>query len=133
MLSRYFRGKRALVLLPTTPDLSIEILLRSGRANRLFIGNPVMDSYLPSVWMPVITRQLARLQPGERLLMDRTGEAIATELAAHPSIDPIAHPIHGGASQVEWILRQIAERFKLRPMYEDQTGFVVAELESRAG
>jgi hypothetical protein len=135
LLARYLPGRRALVLLPSAEgqDLSVEILMRSKRANRLFIGFGDMDSFVPSVWIPIIRRQLQELRPGDRLLIDRTAQAIVATLRANPSIDPIAHPVDNGAAQEEWILRQIDERFQMRPIYEDHDGFVVAELMSRAG
>ncbi len=42
------RVARAIVVLPTAPDLGVEILMRARRANPLFIGDPVDDSLVPS-------------------------------------------------------------------------------------
>jgi len=132
LVARYLPGRRPLVLLPEAQDLQIELLMRSGLANRLFIGFGNMDSFVPHSWMPRLTQQIDQLRPGERVLIDRTALMIMATLRAHPSIDPIAHPIGTGTSQAEWILGRIAQRFRVRPIYEDQQGFVVAELVPRA-
>jgi len=36
-----------------------------------------------------------------------------------------------GTAQEEWILRQLDQRFRLRPIFVDQQGFVVAQLVAR--
>jgi hypothetical protein len=131
LLNRYIPGRRALVLLPTKPDLSIEILMRSGRANKLFIGDPNMDGFVPSNWVGEITKQIEGLRSGDRVLMDRTALAIATELHTHPLIDPITKVEDPGTKQEAWILRQLDKRFRLQPIYGDKEGFIVAELSAR--
>ena len=63
LLDRYLPGKRVLILLPTVPDLGVEILMRSRRVNSMFIGDPVDDSLVFSAWMPRLAaagRGLAR-------------------------------------------------------------------------
>jgi hypothetical protein len=131
LVARYLPGRRALVLLPAAQDLQIEVLVRSGAANRFFIGFGNMDSFVPSAWMPKLSEEITQLRAGDRLLIDRAAQAIVAALRAHPSIDPLTHPIGTGTSQSEWILRRIDKRFRLRPIYGDQQGFVVAELVPR--
>lgn len=131
LVARYIPGKRAVVLLPMAQDLQIELLVRGGRANRLFIGYGNMDSFVPSAWKSKIGQQIAELRPGDHVLIDRTAVAIIATLRAHPSLDPIAHPIGAGASQAEWALGRLDRRFRLKPVDEDQQGFVVAALVPR--
>jgi hypothetical protein len=120
-----------LILLPTVPDLGTEILIRSRKANSMFIGDPKADSLVPSVWTGKLGRQVGALRMGDRLLLDRTALAIAARLRADPAIDPLTHPIAGGWQEEEWLLRAITRRFELRPVYRDPDGLIVAELSAR--
>jgi hypothetical protein len=131
LLARYMPGRRALVVLPGEDDLAIEILMRSRRTNSLFIGDPNMDGFVPSVWIPKITRQIAQLRPGDRILTDHTASTVIAILRAHPEIDPLTQFVAPGAPQLNWILREIDKRFVMRPLATDPSGLVVAELESR--
>jgi hypothetical protein len=133
LLRRYIPGKRVLILLPTVPDLGTEILIRTRRANSMFIGDPKADSLVPSVWLPKLQRDVAALRAGDRLLTDRAGLLIAAALRANPAIDPLKHPIAGGFQEEEWLLREIDRRLRLRPVYRDPDGLIVAALVSRAG
>ncbi len=131
LVKQYIPGRRALVVLPETPDLATEILIRSGRANSLSIGDPKADGFVPSVWTNELTGEIARLRPGTRLLMSRTAQHVVAVLHADPSIDPLTHTIDGAIPQEEWILSQLDRRFVLRPIAQDREGFVVAELVRR--
>jgi hypothetical protein len=133
LLARYMPGSRAIVLLPTLPDLGVEILIRSRRANEFFVGDPKADAFVPaSEWRGTIARQIQALRPGERLLTDTTGLRIAVELRGRPAGYPLAHPLDGGNTQLEWILRQLEARFALRPIDRGSDGFVVAALATRS-
>jgi hypothetical protein len=131
LLERYMPGKRALILLPTVPDLGVEILMRSGRVNSMFIADPVDDSLVPALWMHKLTVDVAQLRAGQRLLIDHSTLTIIGGLRADPSIDPAAHPIDGGDQEDEWLLRAIGLRFQIRPVYRDPDGLIVAELVAR--
>ncbi|MDQ6607736.1 MAG: hypothetical protein M3Z06_14470, partial [Actinomycetota bacterium] len=131
LLSRYAPGRRVVILLPTAVDLSTEILMRSGKANRLFLADANQDTYVPSVWRPKISRGIAQLRSGQRLLTDRTALSLAAALHAHPAADPLQHPIGTGNPEIEWILGQVGRRFRLRPIARGGAGFVVAELVRR--
>lgn len=133
LLHRYIPGKRVLILLPTVPDLGTEILIRSRRANSMFIGDPKADSLVPSVWLPKLHRDVAALRAGDRLLTDRAGLLIAAALRANRAIDPLRHPIAGGFQEEEWLLREIDRRFRLQPIYRDPDGLIVVGLVPRAG
>ncbi len=131
LLSRYIPGRRVVILLPADVDLSIEVLMRSGKANRLFLGDANQDTFVPSVWKGKISRGIGQLRPGDRILTDAGGLALAATLQAHPAIDPVQHPIGTGNPEIEWILQQLGRRFALRPIHRGQAGFVVAELVPR--
>ena len=133
LLNRYAPGRKALIVLPLAPDLGIEILMRGHRTNSMFIADPVDDSLVPSLWMAKLTAQVQRLQAGQRLLIDRDALTVLDGLRAHPNIDPAKHPIDGGNQEVEWLLREIDRRFRLRPVYRDPDGLIVAELVPRGG
>jgi hypothetical protein len=133
LLDRYVPGRRALVVLPIFPDLGVEILMRARRTNTLFIGDPVDDSLVPSLWIGRLTAEVARLRAGQRLLIDRGAETVLAGLRAHPAIDPAKNPIAGGNQQLEWLLLQIDRRFRIQPIYRDRDGLIVAELASRQG
>jgi hypothetical protein len=134
LLARYVPGNKAIVLLPTSADLSLEILMRSKRTNRLFIGYGNMDSFVPSVWKPKISAQLNALAPGDRVLVDRTALSLIAFLRSHPAadpLDPFTNPLAGGTPQTEWVLRELDKRFALVPIARDAQGFVVARLARR--
>jgi hypothetical protein len=132
LLARYVPSSRAIVLLPTVPDLGTEILIRSRRANEFFIGDPKADALVQaSEWRGTIARQIEALAPGQRVLTDTTGLRIAAELRGRPPGYPLAHPLDDGNTQLEWILRQLDARFTLRPIDTTSDGFVVVALAAR--
>jgi hypothetical protein len=133
LLNRYMPAHAALVVLPTDPDLGVEILMRAHRVNSLFLGDPVDDSLVPSLWMSRLSAQVAALTAGRRLLIDRGTEQVLAQLRAHPEVDPQAHPVNGGDQQLEWVLRALDRRFEIRPVYRDPNGLIVAQLAARAG
>ena len=122
LLDRYIPGRRALILLPTVPDLGTEILIRSRRSNSMFIGDPKADSLVPSVWMGKLKRSVAELRGGDRLLINDQTLAVAAALRADPSIDVVNHPIANGTGQTEWLVREIDRRFRLRRSTEIRMG-----------
>ena len=129
LLERYMPGeRRALILLPASPDLGTEILLRSGRANVLALGDPKADSFVLDVSIPALERSIAGLPPGTRMLTDQAGLAAFETLSANPGIDPFSKTVTGGNPLLEWTLRSIGERYDLRPIHRDASGFIVAEL-----
>jgi hypothetical protein len=131
LLERYMPAKRALILLPTLSDLGLEVLMRSGRANALPIGDPKADSLVESVWLPRMRVAVARLRVGERMLIDRTALQVVAAMR-NPAIDPLQARIDHGQTEVEWILHQIDGRFRIRLIARDPSGLVVAQLASRA-
>ena len=72
------------------------------------------------------------MRPGDRILVDRTAPKVIAFQHAHPGIDPVNQFDAPGAPQLNWILREIDRRFRLRPIVQDPSGLVVAQLESRS-
>jgi hypothetical protein len=132
LLERYMPGERRTAVV-VRPDLGIEILIRSGRANLLPIAYPWGDDFARAQRVPGLRDAVQELRPGERMLLDRG--ALATLAAA--GRDPTSTLVRGltpGAPvsplQV-FALQQIDERFRLRPIHRDGAGFVVVELVPR--
>jgi hypothetical protein len=130
LLHRYMPGRRELVLLPTLSDLGLEILIRSGRASALPIGDPKADSLVPSVWVPIMRTAVGKLRAGQRMLIDRTGLQIIAALR-NPAIDPVSARIDGAQPELAWILHEIDLRFRIRLIDRDPTGLIVAQLAAR--
>jgi hypothetical protein len=130
LLDRYMPARRALILLPTVPDLGTEILIRSRRSNLMPIGDPKADGLVPSVWVPRVGAALARIRAGRRLLIDQEALKVIVDLR-NPSVDLLRAPIAGGGVEVEWILRALDRRFEIRPIYRDADGLIVATLSAR--
>jgi hypothetical protein len=133
LLNRYVGGHTALVVLPTAPDLGVEILMRAHRVNPLFIGDPVDDSLVPSLWMARLSAQVAALRPGQRLLIDGGTRQVLTALRARPDVDPVSHPVDSGNPQLEWLARALDRRFEIRPVHRGPYGLTVAQLAARTG
>ena len=133
LLNRYVPGHTALVVLPTAPDLVVEILMRAHRVNPLFIGDPVDDSLVPSVWMARLSAQVAALKPGQRLLIDGGTQQVLADLRARPDVDPVSHPVASGNAQLEWLARALDRRFEIRPIHRGPYGLTVAQLDARSG
>jgi hypothetical protein len=133
LLDRYVPGRSALVVLPLEPDLGVEILMRARRVGALFMGDPVDDTLVPSLWMSRLSAQVAALQAGQRLLIDSGTERVLAELRARPDVDPLSHPVLGGIGELEWLARKLDGRFLIRPIHRDRSGLMVAQLVARAG
>jgi hypothetical protein len=128
LIARYMPGQlRSLILFPQSPDLAVEILMRSGRANRLPLGDSVEEGFVPMARVPALRQAIAELRPGERLLTDRKGLRAFAKLKADPAIDPLAKPVYQYRLD-EWILQRIGERFRLRPIAEGRAQLIVVEL-----
>jgi hypothetical protein len=133
LLNRYVPGHTALVLLPTDPDLSVEVLMRAHRTSPLFIADPVDDSLVPSLWLSRVAGQVATLAPGQRLLINKGTEQVLADLRAHPRIDPAFHHLADGNGELEWVLRALDRRFEIRPIHRGSDGLIVAQLAARTG
>jgi hypothetical protein len=128
LLTRYMpEERRSMILLPGSPDLAVELLMRSGRTNRLPVGDSVEEGFVASARVPPLRRAIAGLRPGDRLLTDRQGLNTFARLRANPGIDPLARPAHEYRLD-PWILKQIGQRFGLRTVHRGGEGFIVTEL-----
>ena len=78
------------------PDLGTEILLRSGRVDRLLLGDPWEASFVAGGGA---ARRCApavdALRPGDRMLLDAAGRHVLAALRAHPARDLLARPPPG--------------------------------------
>jgi hypothetical protein len=137
LLDRFMPGQRRVVILfPDAPDLGTEILMRSGRYNLLPIGDPKADSYVPSLRIPDLRRAVAKLEPGQLVLINRPAQLTVRTVRADPSMDPLhppfLSPTFGYWAIERWLIAEVARRFDFRPVFTDPaTGLVVAQLVSR--
>jgi hypothetical protein len=131
LLRRYFPGRRALIVLPDAPDLALESLMRSGKAISLYLGDPAMDMWNPSLWIPRVSRQLASLPAGTRVLTDRIGLAMAAQLRGHPDNWALGHPVVAGTPELEWIMHRLDQRYRIVPVHHGSGEFLVATLYRR--
>jgi hypothetical protein len=137
LIDEYMPSQRRVVIL-ALPALATEILMRSGRANKLAFTDPVEDGFLGSKRIPAIRRSVAELEPGERLLMQDAGLTVLAALDREPSRDAFANPVSFPESAGEsllplqqWALQRIRARFGIRVIHRDEQGYVVAELTAR--
>jgi hypothetical protein len=133
LLNQYIPGRRVLVVLPDAPDLTLEALMRGGRAMSLYLGDPAEDMWNPSLWIPRISRQLASLPPHKRVLLDTIGLQMARQLRGHPDNYSLVHPVVGGSPELEWILHRLDQLYRIVPVHHGPRGLVVAELIPRSG
>jgi hypothetical protein len=134
LLDRYMPNQRR-VLIVVKPDLATEILVRSGRSNQLPFSNPLEDSFVGTRELPALQQGVDDLEPGDRVLTQRGALHVLAVLQAQPSRDVLADPIRvaeGFTPQQEWVLQQMAERFRLQVIHQDRQGFVVVSLAPRA-
>jgi hypothetical protein len=130
LLDRYTSSRRAIILLPTVPDLGTEILIRSHRSNLLPIGDPKADGLVPSVWLPRVRGALRNVRAGQRILIDDTALKAIADLR-NPAVDPLKAPVEGGGVEAEWILRYLDQRFRIVPIARAPDGLIVAVLKPR--
>jgi hypothetical protein len=137
LLARYMPGERRSAVL-VKPDLGTEVLLRSGRANRLPLADPWEDSFVVGQRMPALREAIARLTAGDRMLLDRGILAWRARLRAHPQENPIGRieaaraALRTSTAPLQaWAIGQIDRRFPMRVVRRDPTGLVVVELARR--
>jgi hypothetical protein len=105
--------------------------MRGGRTSSMFIGDPVDDGLVPSLWTRKLSAEVASLRPGQRLLIDDGTLGVLAGLHAHPNVDPSTQPIDLGNPELEWLLKQIDRRFAIRPLARARDGLILAELVAR--
>ena len=125
VLERHMPGEpRSLVF--AAPDLAVEILLRSGRIDRLLLADTRETSFVAGEQLPALRRHIAGLRAGDRMLMDGAALQSLRALRADPRADPLQTPGRLVPLQ-QWALRRIDERFRLRTVAREQ-GYEVLEL-----
>ena len=125
VLERHMPGEdRSLVF--ASPDVAVEIYLRSGRIDKLLLGDTRETSFVAEQQLPALRRRLAGLRAGDRMLLDAAALESLRTLRADPDADPLQTP--GRLVPVQqFALKHIDERFRLRTIAREQ-GFEVREL-----
>jgi hypothetical protein len=130
-LARHMPGERESLVL-TAPDVGLEVLLRSGRVDRLLLGDPWETSFVAKSKLPDLRARIDALRPGGRMLVDEPARRVLARLRADRRLDPLARPLPDLAPLQQWALRRIDERFRLRPVAPADGGFTVLELDPRS-
>ena len=132
MLARHLPGEQRSVVL-IQPNMITEVLMRSGRSNRLPLADPIEDGFVEAERLPGLRRAAAQLEEGDRLLLDDAALLGLAAVRADPNSKLLEQLIPGAptAPLVLYALREIDSRFHLRPVARSD-GFVVVELEARA-
>ena len=100
----------------TSADLGVEILIGTGRVNRIPLANPWEDSFVADP-ISTVADEVAGLDAGDRMLIDRPALQV---LAGYRLIRSTASPVEativpsGVAYLQRGRLRMIGERFGLR-------------------
>jgi hypothetical protein len=136
LLARDMPGERH-SLVVTLPDLETEILIRSHRADRLLLGDPVETSFVAGPELPRLRAALARLRPGDRMLLDGAGRRALAEARRpvtepRPGESPSASLIPRSLAGLQlYALKRIQERFHTRVIERGAQGLSVVELAAR--
>ncbi len=134
LLDEYWPGeKEATVLLE--PDLGIEALARTDRINRIPLSDPWEDSFVADARIDEITPALDGLEAGDLMLIDANAAAAFRAYRKNPTADPFDLSTSeqtivpsGLAILQSYSLKQIATRFRLRPVELVEPGLAVVEL-----
>jgi len=118
----------------TAPDLDVNVLVLSGRSNRLGITDAKEDSWVPGPHEPVVDEAVDELEPGDRMLVDEGALAAFRELRRNPEADPDEITALTEIASIQLrILARIGERFNLKPVARGDDGLEVVELVPRQG
>jgi hypothetical protein len=126
---------RSIVL--TSADLSVEILMRAERGNRVPFGDPWEDSFVPEHHLDRLQAFVDSVEGGDRALIDGPARTAYDAYRQDPTIDPLAEggrdAIESGqlAGLQEWVLRELSQRFDLRTVVRTDDGMEVVELVPR--
>jgi hypothetical protein len=135
LLDRYMPDQRRVPIV-VSPDLGVEILIRSGRAHSLPFSHPTEDFFAGFPTQSEIDHAVARLETGDRLLIQDGGLKLLDQLRGDPSRDVLTDPVPIASPdaltpQQQLMLQRIAARFRFRILERDEQGFVVVSLEAR--
>ena len=126
MLETYMPGEHKSVVL-TSPDLSVEALMRTDRANAIPLSDPWEDSLVADLHKSAVEDAVADLEPGRRMLIDQSSR----EFLKNPGEGAASIVPTGIASLQATALREIAERFRLERVSRSPSGVEVVELRPR--
>ncbi len=130
-VARHMPGEtRSLVM--TTPDLGTEILIRSGRHDRLALGDPWEASFVAARHLGPLRAAVDSLRAGDRMLMDASARTVLGRLRSDPSLDPLRLTPPLLAPLQQWALERIDERFRMTPVGTRDGEFTVVELTPKA-
>ena len=132
LVRHYLTGDRVLILLPDASELALETQMRAGRGDSLYMGDPAEDVFIPGVWKPRISHQIASLPARSRVLIDRAALSAVSRLRGLPPDYALSHPRFGGSQEINWILHRLDQRFRIVPIHRGTGQFVVASLVPRA-
>ena len=129
-LERHMPGEdESLVMV--APDLGTEILLRSGRADRLGLGDPWEASFAVAEELPQVRAAVDALRPGDRMLMDGPARDVLATLRAEPGHDALRDTRSALAPLQVWALQRLDRRYRLQTVASAPGGFTVVELRPR--
>jgi hypothetical protein len=129
LLDRFMPGERRVPIL-VSPDLATEILIRSGRSNQLAFSDPLEDSFAKRWTLPALRRSVTELRPGDRILLQSPALRAFHVLRRQPDRRVLHDPVPDSSliPVQEWVLEQIARRFRVDTLYRKPRGFAVVEL-----
>ncbi|MBK5110610.1 MAG: hypothetical protein JJE10_04495 [Thermoleophilia bacterium] len=133
LIEKYFPGQDAVPVL-AFPNLDLEMLVRSGRYNRLGITDGNEQSWVPGPHLDEIRRKVDGLEAGDRMVVDSRAKAAYEVIRNDPAAaledpDP-AVDASGGLQRTQVItMAWIAQRFTLRTVATGPEGISVVELE----
>ncbi len=133
LLERFMPSERRSVVL-IRPGLDIETLMHAGRANALPLPNAIQYMFVGGAKFPLLREAAARLEPGQRMLVDEAQLVGLENLKRDPAsagsltkVPPIGSPT---TPLQQRTLAEIDKRFRLRRLYTGD-GYVVVELVGR--
>ncbi|MBA3422798.1 MAG: hypothetical protein H0U12_13085 [Thermoleophilaceae bacterium] len=113
-------GETALVI--AEPELSVETLVRSGRANALPISHPEQDNLVPDKADSRVIRAVNGLSPGTLMLIQRKAVGAPTKLPGRP-------PDHRKLVRLQKLaLDRIRARFLLEEVERSPSGLAIVRL-----
>ena len=147
LLARDMPGQRRVPVL-LRPGLDTEVLTRSGRVNLIPIADPWEDGFVARERTGDIRAAIARMEPGQRLLLDEGTLQALSAIHRRPELDPLrellpveprgtgsrprqSQPGSPTAPIQVYALKEIDRRFTVRIVERGPGGFVVAALAAR--
>lgn len=131
LIDRHIPGEDAVPVI-TEADLDVNILIRAGRANALGITDAKEASWVPGPHLPVVSEHVARLDPGQRILLDAEALRAWKMIERDPGVDDLDVVAATGMQFIQvHALKELGARFGLREVARGEEGLRVAELVPR--